>query len=229
MVIPGNNLLPVKSETPTADAGILGSVPGRVTLLLVGSLISTICYAVTIRARLGLGPLYVLQDGIARHAGITIGTSVTLTGFALVLVAAALRSWPGPGTLLLPLLGGLTLDALLPHVPVLHGRPLQLAAVVTATWMMALAGALMIRASVGVAAYDAVMLGLRRVLSRPLSPIRLAMEAAALIAGWILGGSIGIGTVITGVLIGPGIQFWLTVIGNAKPDRVPRRVGARQP
>jgi len=196
---------------------VLASLPGRVFLLLAGSLISTICYAVTIRAGLGLGPLYVLQDGIARHAGITIGTSVIATGFALVLIAAALRSRPGPGTLALPLLGGATLDALLPHVPVLHGEPLRFAAVVAATWMMAFAGALMIRASVGVAAYDAVMLGLLRVLGRPLSPIRISMEITALGAGWLLGGSIGIGTVLTGLLIGPGIQFWLAVIGAPHP------------
>jgi len=117
---------------------------------------------------------------------------------------------------MLPVVGGLTLDALLPHVPVLHGLPLRLTAVLGATWMMALAGALMIRASVGVASYDAVMLGLRRALGGRLGPIRLAMEAAALAAGWILGGSIGAGTVITGSLIGPGIQFWLTRVGDTK-------------
>ena len=82
---------------------------------------------------------------------------------------------------------------------------------------MALAGALMIRASVGVASYDAVMLGLRRLLGAPLSPIRLAMEAIALLAGWFLGGAIGVGTVITGLLIGPGIQFWLAIIGDPHP------------
>jgi uncharacterized membrane protein YczE len=212
--------------SPATGRAVGQSIVGRVALLLTGSLISTICYAVTIRARLGLGPLYVLQDGIARHAGITIGTSVTLTGFALVFVAGALRSWPGPGTLLLPLLGGVTLDRLLPHVPILHGWPLRLAAVVAATWMMALAGALMIRASVGVAAYDAVMLGLQRIFARPLSPIRLAMEASALVAGWLLGGAIGVGTVITGLLIGPGIQFWLARIGEPR-QRVPTRAGAR--
>jgi uncharacterized membrane protein YczE len=73
---------------------------------------------------------------------------------------------------------------------------------------------MMIRASVGVAAYDAVMLGLRRIFGRPLAPIRLAMEATVLALGWLLGGSVGVGTVITGLLIGPGIQFWLTVIGD---------------
>lgn len=190
-----------------------GPLLRRVVLLLVGSLMSTICYAVTIRADLGLGPLFVLQDGIAKQLGVAIGTSVMVTGFALVIVAVGLRSWPGPGTLALPVLGGLTLDALLPRLPILHGWPLRLAAVVFATWMMALAGAMMIRASVGVAAYDAVMLGLRRLFGRPLGPTRLAMEMTALVGGWFLGGSVGVGTVITGLLIGPGIQFWLRVIG----------------
>ena len=187
----------------------------RLILLLAGSLMATICYAVTIRAGLGLGPLYVLQDGVARQLGFAIGTSVMVTGFALVFVAVALRSWPGPGTLALPVLGGVTLDVLLPHLPNIHGWPARLVAVVVATWVMALAGAMMIRASVGVAAYDAVMLGLRRVFGRPLGPTRIAMEMTALVAGWLLGGSVGVGTAITGLLIGPGIQFWLRLIGGS--------------
>jgi uncharacterized membrane protein YczE len=190
-----------------------GSLLARATLLLAGSLLATVCYAVTIRAELGLGPLYVLQDGVARQLGIAIGTSVIVTGFALVLVAVALRSWPGPGTLVVPVLGGVTLDAMLPHVPILHGWPLRVAAVLVATWLMALAGALMIRASVGVAGYDAVMLGLRRVFGHPLGPTRLAKEMTVLAGGWFLGGSVGVGTAITGILIGPGIQFWLRTIG----------------
>jgi len=190
------------------------SLTGRVTLLLVGSLLATLCYAITIRAHLGLGPLFVLQDGVTRQTGIAIGNSVMVVGFVLVLVAVGLRSWPGPGTLALPVIGGVTLDLLLPHVPTIHGWVLRSAAVLAATWMMALGGALMIRASVGVAAYDAVMLGLRRVLGRPLGLTRIAMETAVLMAGWLLGGSVGVGTVVTGLLIGPGIQFWLRMLGG---------------
>ena len=51
-----------------------------------------------------------------------------VVGFSLVLVAVALRSWPGPGTLVLPVLGGVTLDYLLPHLPAIPGWPLRLAA-----------------------------------------------------------------------------------------------------
>ena len=88
---------------------------------------------------------------------------------------------------------------------------------------MALGGALIIRASVGVAAYDAVMLGLRRVLRRPLAPIRLGMEATVLTVGWLLGGPVGVGTVITGLLIGPGIQFWLRMIGDRSMEPAEQR------
>ncbi len=200
------------SSEPTTERRGLGSLPGRVLLLLTGSLLATVSFAVTIRADIGLGPLFVLQDGVAKQAGIDIGTSVIIVGFALVFLAMGLRSWPGPGTLALPILGGVALDLMLPQMPDIHGWPLRLTAVILATWAMALAGALMIRASVGVSAYDAVMLGLHRIFRHPLGPIRLSMEATALAAGWVLGGSVGLGTVITGLLIGPGLQFWMRIL-----------------
>ncbi len=180
----------------------------RAALLVLGSIVSTICYALTVRAAIGLGPLYAVQDGVASRAGITLGQAVMVSGVVLIALAVALRAWPGPGTIVLPFLGGAVLDLLLPHVPAVHGVVLQVACVVAASWMMALGGALMITAAVGVAALDAVMLGLQRISGRPMARVRLAMEITMLVAGWLLGGSVGAGTVITGVLIGPGLQFW---------------------
>lgn len=199
----------VEGQLPT-----LRSMVGRAFLLLTGSTIATLCYALTIRARLGLGPLFVLQDGFALHAGIAIGTSVTILGFVLIAVAMSLRSWPGPGTVALPITSGLTLNAVLPHVPTLHGWLLRSAVVTGATVAMALGAAMTIRASIGVSPYDSVMLGLARMLQQPLAAIRLAMEATVLVIGWSLGGAVGIGTVVTGLLIGPCIQFWLGIIGG---------------
>jgi uncharacterized membrane protein YczE len=193
----------------------------RIAMLLAGSALSTVCYALTIRASLGLGPLFVLQDGLARVIGVAIGTAVIITGFGFLALALCLRSWPGAGTLLLPILGGVSLNALLPHTPSLPGWFLRVVAVVVATWMMALGGAMMIRASIGVSAYDAVMLGLHRILGRPLARIRLAMECTVLCIGWLLGGAVGVGTVMTGLLIGPGIQFWLHGFGSRPSPQVP--------
>jgi len=182
-------------------------------LLLAGSVLSAACYAATIRARIGLGPLFVLQDGIAHHLDISIGLSVTLTGLALIALAVMVGWRPGPGTIALPFIGGVAVNGLLPHFPSLSGWPFQLMAVVAATALMGLGGALMIRAAIGFAAYDGVMLGLHDMFGWPLAPVRLAMEASVLTIGWLLGGSVGVGTVVTGVLIGPAMQGWLGVLG----------------
>jgi uncharacterized membrane protein YczE len=192
--------------------GRLRSMPIRVALLIGGSTLATLCYGLTIKAGSGLGPLFVLQDGLAIQAGFSIGTAVIVTGFGFVAIAMAMRTWPGPGTLVLPVLGGVTLNLLLPLLPTISGEPLRLVVVVAATWFMGLGGAMIITASVGVAAYDAVMLGLCRLLRQPIAPVRLAMELAVFAAGWALGGAIGIGTVITALLIGPSMHVWLHVL-----------------
>lgn len=186
---------------------------------MVGCAISTVCYALTIRATLGLGPLYAVQDGISRLLHISVGSAVMVVGVALVALAVGLRSWPGPGTLILPFLGGAGLDALLPHLPVLHGIPFRLAVVVLASWLMGLGGALIISARVGAAALDAVMLGLHRIMGRPLAPVRLAMEVTMLFTGWLLGGAVGVGSVITGLVIGPAMQFWMGRVGTLAISR----------
>ncbi len=195
----------------------LPRLAGRTALLVTGSLISSICYAATIRARLGLGPLYVMQDGIARHAHVTIGHAVMIVGVLLFAVALVLRWRPGVATLALPFLGGTFLDAVLPHIATIHGLWLRLLVVVIATVCMAFGGALMVRAAIGINAYDGIMLAIHDRTGRPVAPIRLGMEATVLAVGAVLGGAIGVGTVITGLLIGPALHFWLRVV-NARPS-----------
>ena len=194
-----------------------GRLPLRGVELVVGSAISTACYALTVRVGLGLGPLFVVQDGLSRHLGVSLGTAVMLVGVATVLLAMTLRSWPGPGTLVLPFLGGGLMDLFLPMTPTPHGTAVRVGAVVLATWFMALGGALVIRSALGAAAYDLVMLGLHRRLGGPIAAVRVAMELTMLGCGWLLGGSIGVGTVVTGLLIGPAMHFWIAVLGRREP------------
>jgi len=194
-------------------ASVVGTA-GRCALLVTGSLIATTTYAITIRAELGLGPLFAFQAGIAHHVGVSIGTAVIITGLLFVLVALCLRTQPGVGTLILPFLGGITLDWVLPHIPVIHGLAWRFLAVIVATWIMALGGALMFRGALGVSSYDSVMLGLHKVTHLDLAPLRIGMELTMLVLGWALGGAVGVGTVITGLLIGPGLQFWIRLLGD---------------
>jgi len=193
----------------------------RAAMVLGGCIVSSTCYAVTIRAALGLGPLFVVQDGMALHLGVSIGTAVIIVGLSLVVLALALRTWPGPATIVVPFISGIALNAVLPTVPVFHGLVLRLALVVVASWIMALGGAMIFRAATGVAAYDLVMLGICRVLRRKVSVVRLAMELTMLGCGWLLGGAVGMGTVITAVLIGPSLQFWMRRLGALGADELP--------
>jgi uncharacterized membrane protein YczE len=131
----------------------------------------------------------------------------------MVGAAMLLGRKPGPGTVAQPFIAGAFLDAILPHMGEVHGLALQLAAVLLATWFSSLAGALMIAAGLGMSGYDGIMMGIHRHTGIAVVTIRVAMEASMLAGGFVLGGAIGLGTVITGALIGPGIQFWLRRTG----------------
>jgi len=182
-------------------------------MLALGSLIASACYALTIRAHLGLGPLFVIQDGLSRKLGISVGSAVIIVGVVMLAGTCLVRSWPGPGTVAIILLGGVLIDAILPHVPDLDGIWVRTFTVAGATFVMTFGGALIIIAGLGVHPLDGVMLGLVRILDRPVGAVRLALEASMLIVGALLGGAVGIGTLITCVLIGPGLQVWLRVLG----------------
>jgi uncharacterized membrane protein YczE len=197
------------------------TLPRRALLLLAGSFVSTLCYAVTIRAGLGLGPLYAVQQGVARQAGTSIGHGVMIVGCILLVLALALRGPLGAGTIVLPFLGGTLLDLLLPSIPAVSGVALRLGADLAASWVMALGGALVIRASVGIASLDAIMLALHRLLRSPVVLVRGGMEFIMLVTGWVIGGSIGVGTVITGLVIGPALQLWLRLLSVSAPAVTP--------
>ncbi|HET9729216.1 MAG TPA: hypothetical protein VFR41_07345, partial [Acidimicrobiia bacterium] len=134
-----------------------------------------------------------------------------------------LLGWrPGVATVALPFASGALLDALLGQFGAIHGAATRVVAVIVASCVMGLGGVLMVRAAIGFTAYDGIMLRLHSRTNRPLAAIRLAMEAIALVAGWILGGPVGIGTVITGVLIGPSMQLWFRVTSRVPLLRASR-------
>ena len=190
----------------------------RVAALVGGAAISAMGYAATIKAALGLGPLFVVQEGVAGHLDITIGRSVMIVGSCLCVIAMAMREWPGIGTVSLPFLMGSMVDAMLPHTPTPGGLALRLTVVVVSTIVMALGGALIISSRLGAGAPDLVMLGISRLTRFNNRQVRLALEASWLTMGWLLGGVVGVGSVITGLLIGPALHFWISRLHSETPE-----------
>jgi uncharacterized membrane protein YczE len=196
------------------------SFNARLFRLHAGFVVIAVAVALNVRSRLGLGPLFVVYDGLHRHGIPTIGTAGIITNAALFCAALVLRQRPGLGTIGQVLLVGPLIDLALMVIPRVHGWPLETAYIITSLVVMSFGAALYLSAQLGAGPYDAVMWGVYHHAHRwPLLVIRLAMECTALVTGWLLGGAVGVGTVIIGLGIGPGMAFWLRVL-RAMPERV---------
>ena len=184
----------------------------RLPRLVVGLLGCGTGVASMVRARLGLGPWEVLHQGIAGRTGLTIGTVSIVVAFAvLVLGWVPLRQRLGIGTLANAVLIGLTTNAVL-H---LFDPPTSLAARITlllgGILLLGAGSGLYIGAGLGPGPRDGLMTGLsaRSGGRRSLRLVRTGIELSALALGWALGGTVGIGTLLFALSIGPLVQFFL--------------------
>jgi uncharacterized membrane protein YczE len=187
--------------------------------LFVGLVVIGEAIALNIRSELGLGPLIVVFQGLHRQGVPTIGSATILVNLVLLGWALALHDRPGLGTLGQVFLVGPLADLGLyvtPHVDSSVSRYCFLAASLIT---LSFGGALYLSANLGAGPWDAVMRGLYRTSRRiSLAAVRIALEGSALLVGWLLGGEIGIGTLVIGLGIGPGMAAWLRLL-RAMPDR----------
>jgi uncharacterized membrane protein YczE len=161
-----------------------------------------------VRARLGLGPWDVLHQGLATRTGLPIGILVILVGFLVLLGWVPLRQRMGIGTLCNVVLIGLVIDAVLSVV----AEPAELATrwafLLSGVMLVGLGSGLYIGAGLGPGPRDGVMTGLAA-RGYSLRLVRTLIELSALGAGWALGGTVGVGTLIFALGIGPLVQLFL--------------------
>ena len=201
----------------------------RAGVFLLGLLISCTAYCLTVRADIGLGPLFLVQVALEKQLGMSPGVAAMVLGLLLVALSALLRGGVGIGTVLAPVLGGVIIDLAMPLIPTLKGTELQISACVFGTVVMMLGGALITQAQFGVGGMDGLMRGLAGKLGAPLGHIRLGMEATLLLLGLLLGSQAGIGTLITALLVGYSYQFWMHLLGKQPLALVlPDRASAQQ-
>jgi uncharacterized membrane protein YczE len=168
---------------------------------------------------LGLGPLIVVFQGLHRQGVPTIGTATILVNLALLGWALALRDRPGLGTLGQVFVVGPLADLGLYVTPHVHASVSRYCFLGASLIALSFGGALYLSANLGAGPWDAVMRGLYRNSKRiSLAAVRIALESSALLVGWLLGGEIGIGTLVIGLGIGPGMAGWLRLL-RAMPDR----------
>lgn len=180
----------------------------RSVLLVAGVFSTSAGMVLNLQANLGLAPWGSFQFGLYRQLGITLGEAALSVGVAMILISWLSGIPPGVGTLANMLLGGFFIDRILDWqlVPPQSVLPTQLATLGLGIGVQALGTALSIRPGLGAGPRDSFMLALTCRLGWPVGTVRSAIEGIVLLRGWLLGGPIGLGTVVYMLGIGPAVQ-----------------------
>lgn len=198
----------------------------RVIQLLIGLVLYGAGCALTVEAGLGVDPWTVLAQGLSLLTGVGVGWVTNILGFLVLLLWIPLRQKPGPGTIANILLVGTSMQAVLWLMPPVRGLGMQITVLVSGILLVALASGLYIGARFGPGPRDGLMTGLNARLGRPIWLCRAAVELTVLAVGWALGGTVGIGTVLFALTIGPLVHVALPLLDTGD---APARAGAGEP
>jgi uncharacterized membrane protein YczE len=213
----------ITEESGTPRAQLLR----RLVQLYLGLVLYGASMGLMLRAGLGLEPWSVLNQGLAFHTGLSIGTVTIVSGALILLLWIPLRQRPGLGTVSNVVILGLVMDATLAVVPPLHSLGLRIPLLAFAVVLNGAATGLYISARFGPGPRDGLMTGLHRRTGRPLRLVRTAIEVTVLATGYLLGGSVGAGTVVYALAIGPLAQFFIRRFAIKGLPEEPSRVVAR--
>lgn len=183
----------------------------RGTALLIGLIGYGFSMAVMVRSGLGLDPWDVFHQGLANRTGMTIGIATAVVGVAVLLAWIPLRNRPGIGTVANVVVIAITVDAALAFLPEPSGLPVRVAMMVGAVLLNAVSTVLYIGAGLGPGPRDGLMTGLVARTGLSVRLVRTSIEATVLAVGWLLGGTVGIGTLVYAFGIGPLVQLTLRV------------------
>jgi uncharacterized membrane protein YczE len=183
----------------------------RLVQLYAGLVLYGTSSALLVEGRLGLEPWGVLHQGLAELTGLTIGVVSIAVGAVVLLLWIPLRQRPGLGTVSNVFVVGLSMDGTLALVPAAHSLAVRIPLLLAGVLLNGVATGLYIAARLGPGPRDGLMTGLHRRTGRSVRLMRTVIELAVVATGFALGGTVGVGTVLYAVSIGPLAQFFLRV------------------
>ena len=181
----------------------------RLILLYVGLVLYGLSSAMMVRAGLGLDPWNALHEGIALRLNVSFGTVIIGVGALLMLLWIPLRQRPGIGTISNVVLIGLAADAALMFLPQPASLAVRVGMLIAAIILNGIASGMYIGAGLGPGPRDGLMTGLAARSGWSIRLTRTGIEISVLVLGWLLGGTIGIGTIFYALAIGVIIDVTL--------------------
>jgi len=188
-----------------------GQLGRRIPQLLIGLFLFGWSMAMMVESDLGLMPWDVFHQGVANYLPLTFGQVVILVGALVLLLWIPLRQWPGLGTILNVVLIGLAADLGLKLMAQPEPLWAQLLLLAGGIVLNGIAGALYIGVHLGTGPRDGLSMALNRITGRSVRLLRTAVEVIVLVVGFLLGGTVGIGTVLYAVGVGPLLQLFLPI------------------
>ena len=198
-----------------APPSLRGGLGVRSSGLVFGLFLCAAGIVALLESELGLSPWDVLHQGLARHTALTVGTANIVVGVAVLALAALLGARVGPGTVANAVLIGLFIEALI-HLDAVNelseqGLAVRWTLMVVGIGLVAVGSAFYLGAAMGAGPRDSLMLVLTARSGMRIGLVRTLLEAAVVVAGAVLGGTVGVGTIAFALLIGPALEasFWL--------------------
>ncbi len=185
-----------------------GRLVRRLAQLFLGLALYGVSLAMMVLGDIGLAPWDVLHSGFIRHVGITLGQAVVLFSFVVLVFWIPLREKPGVGTIANALVVGMSADATLAVFDAPDNLAARTGLMVGGVLLCGLATALYIGAQLGRGPRDGLMTGLHRRTGLSIRLVRTVLEVGVVVIGLLLGGTLGLGTVVFALTIGP-IAQWL--------------------
>lgn len=164
---------------------------------------------------LGVDPWDVFHQGLSRRTGIAVGTWTIIVGAAVLLLWIPLRQRPGLGTLANVVVIGLVINLVLAAVPAPRGVPLQLLVMLGGVGLNGVATGAYIGAGLGPGPRDGLMTGLAA-RGHSLRLVRTGLELTVLACGWLLGGTVGLGTLVYALAIGPLAHVFVPMLSVSR-------------
>lgn len=206
----------------------MGLMTRRLVQLYAGLMFYGLAIALQVSSALGNHPWDVLHQGLAREFGLSIGAWIIIVGALVMLSWLPLRLRPGIGTISNALLIGVFADLFLGLLPDPRAMAARWAYLVVAILVSGFATGCYIGAGLGPGPRDGLMTGLAA-RGHSIRVVRTGIEVSVLAVGWLLGGTLGLGTVLYAVTIGPLAHLLLPLLEVREPEEDPGDAAAGGP
>ena len=191
--------------------------PSTLIVLLVGLWLFGTGEALLVSSHLGNTPWTVLAQGVSRHSPLSIGEATFAISLVVLLAWIPLRERPGFGTIANAVVIAVAIDAMLRVLPEPDATIARLGEVLAAILSIGIGSGLYLTTWLGPGPRDGWMTGLARRTHIPIATVRLSIELSALVSGWLLGGRVGLGTVVFALTIGYAVSLSMTALARLSP------------